>query len=152
MNGPVHNYSPEHLKPVCLQDVHKNLMLRTEQEKGHLTILSAPLPASSFQSGALPLPLQPPLLLLLRLHVQRLVPSLLAFRDVEVEHPLAVPPVQPEQDGQEEDEQQDEGEGEHQPVFDGSLKRRNAHFLLIPEKQSFCSDICNYISPGARFS
>ena len=126
-----------------MQKLHTDLMLRTEQEKGHLAILSAPLPASSFQSGALPLPLQPPLLLLLGLHVQRLVPPLPAFRDVEVKHPLAVPPVQPEQDGQEEDEQQDEGEGEHQPVFDGSLKRGNAHFLLIPERQIFCSDICN---------
>ena len=64
-----------------------------------------------------------------------LVPPLLPFGDVEVEHPLAVAPVEPKNDGEQEDEEEDECKGEDQPILDGCLKRRNANLLLISEKQ-----------------
>ena len=123
------------------------LMLGAQHQKGHLAIrpLRPLLPASGSQPRPLPvpsLPLQPPLLLLLRLHVQRLVPPLLPFGDVEVEHPLAVAPVQPEHNGEQEDEEEDEQEGKDQPILDGCLERRNANLLLIPGKQSvICSQV-----------
>ena len=102
-------------------------MLWAEHQKGHFTIrpLNPLLPASGSQPRSLPvrpLSLQPSLLLLLRLHVERLVPPLLPFGDVEVEHPLAVAPVQPEDDGEQEDEEEDECKGEDQPILDGCLK------------------------------
>ena len=114
-------------------------MLRAEHQKGHLAIrpLRPLLPLSGPQPRSLPirpLPLQPSLLLLLRLHVQRLVSPLLAFCDVEVEHPLAVPPVEPEHNGEQENQEEDEEKGEDQPILDGSLKRGDANLLLIPEK------------------
>ena len=115
-------------------------MLGAQHQKGHLAIrpLRPLLPASGSQPRPLPvpsLPLQPPLLLLLRLHVQRLVPPLLPLGDVEVKHPLAVAPVEPEHNGKQEDEEEDEQEGKDQPILDGGLKRRNANLLLISEKQ-----------------
>merc|ERR1711971_534579 len=66
-------------------------MLWTEHQKGNFTVWPAVctlhFPASGSQPLPLPvraLPLQPPLLLLLSLHVQGLIPPLLPFRDVKV--------------------------------------------------------------------
>ena len=55
--------------------------------------------------------------------MQWLIPPLLALSDVEIEHPLAVPPVQPEHHSEQKDEQKNEQEGKDQPILDGSLER-----------------------------
>ena len=67
--------------------------------------------------------------------MQWLIPPLLALSDVEIEHPLAVPPVQPEHHSEQKDEQKNEQEGKDQPILDGSLERWNANLFLIPEAE-----------------
>ena len=55
---------------------------------------------------------------------------------MEVEHPLAVAPIEPEHNGEQEDEEEDEQEGKDQSILDGCLEWRDANLLLIPGKQN----------------
>lgn len=107
-------------------DITVGLGIRGEEEEGHLRrLLSGPQPPPL-------LPRLPPLLLLLRLHHDGLLPPLLPLGDVEVEHPAPDPPVEHQDDGQHQHQQQDEEEGEDEAVLEGRQVGGEAYLLLVP--------------------